>query len=207
VIRRWLPIGVGVLLAALGAGFTFYLRLTASNPAPPRRADGIVVLTGGPERIETGLRLLAEGRAPRLLVSGVGQGVELPELVRRAGADAPSLAGRVTLGRMATTTHTNAAETGSWVRAQGVRSLIVVTADFHMPRALVELGRAMPDVVLHPVPVPSGQGAVPAVSWRRLGEEYVKWVLTLLGLSGYAQPAMSGPATGATDGPWLGRVA
>ena len=207
MIRRWLPVALGVLLALLGAGFAFYLRLAASTPAPPRRADGIVVLTGGPERIETGLRLLAEERAPRLLVSGVGHGVELPELLRRAGADAPPLAGRVTLGRMATTTHTNATETGAWVRAQGIHGLIVVTADFHMPRAVVELGRAMPDVVLYPVPVPSGQGAVPAVSWRRLGEEYVKWVLTLLGMSGYAQPATSGPATGAADGPWLGSVA
>ena len=34
----------------------------------PARADAIVVLTGGPERIETGFRLLVEGRHGALAI-------------------------------------------------------------------------------------------------------------------------------------------
>jgi len=195
------------LLAMAGIGFVVHLRQGAASPPLPGRVDGIVVLTGGPERIETGLRLLADGRAPELLISGVGHGVELPELARRAGLDPAPLAARVALGRMATTTHTNANETAAWAAARGIRGLIVVTADYHMPRAVLELGRAMPGIALYPAPVRSGTGAVPAISWRRRGEEYVKWVLTLLGFSGHAQPAASGPATGAAEGLWWGRPA
>ena len=43
-------------------------------------------------------------------------------------------------------TRGNAAETAEWARAHQVRSLIVVTSAYHMPRALAELGRDLPDV-------------------------------------------------------------
>ncbi len=76
-----------------------------------------MAFTGGPERVETALRLLAEGRADRLLLSGIGGGAELPELAHRAGVDPLPLATRVTIGRNATTTRGNAAETAAWARA------------------------------------------------------------------------------------------
>lgn len=188
---RWLWRGLRFFLAvlmlavlALGGGFAWFGYRAANPVVSEARADGIVVLTGGPDRIETGLHLLAAGRAPRLLVSGVGGGAELAELARRTELDPASLAGRVSLGRAATSTRTNATETADWVRQYQVRSLLVVTAAFHMPRALVELRRRLAGVALLPAPVPPGVGRPPSL--RTLGEEYLKWLAAEAGLTALA---------------------
>ncbi|WP_270938745.1 ElyC/SanA/YdcF family protein, partial [Falsiroseomonas oryzae] len=111
----------------------------------------------------------------------------LAELARAHGRDPSALAGRVTLGHAAATTIGNAAETAAWARANGLRSLRVVTAGYHMPRALLEFGRAMPavELVAHPVgPAALRTGDLP---WTRaarlLGGEYVKYGLAFLGLT------------------------
>jgi uncharacterized SAM-binding protein YcdF (DUF218 family) len=175
---RWLLGIPAALAAAYGLGFAWFLRLTEDVPPLPAHADAIVVLTGGPERIETGLRLLTSGQGGMLLISGLGGGASLADLARRAGMDPAPLAGRVDLGRKATTTRTNATETAQWVRQHGFRTLILVTADYHMPRALLELHRAMPEIALHPAAV------VPRTpSWRLWVEEYSKWLLAALRLS------------------------
>jgi uncharacterized SAM-binding protein YcdF (DUF218 family) len=149
-----------------------------------------VALTGGSGRVETALRLLAEGRARMRLLSGIGGGAELGELLHRAGLDPGAIGGRVTLGRTATTTRGNAAETADWARHNEVRSLIVVTAGYHMPRALAELARALPEVALFPVPVtPPGMrgpaGIRDAGMLRLMAEEYTKWLAASLGLSAF----------------------
>ena len=169
--------------ALWGAGFVWFNQL-AWQPGVPPAADGIVVLTGGAERIETALRLLSEGAAPLLLVSGVAKGVDVDDLIRRAPGLKPT-ADRVTLGRDATTTLGNAAEAAAWAREHGMASLVVVTAGYHMPRALLEIGRALPGVVLHPVPVlsPAMRGEGEAAMVRVLAVEYNKWLAVRLGLA------------------------
>ncbi len=153
---RWPVLALAALLAASGlwaVGFDAYNRAARRRGAPPPPADGIVALTGGADRIETALRLLAEGKAPALLISGVGRGSDLPELARRVQLDPAALAQRVTLGHAATSTAGNAAETAAWARGNDVRRLIVVTAGYHMPRALLEIERDLPGVEFFPVPV------------------------------------------------------
>jgi uncharacterized SAM-binding protein YcdF (DUF218 family) len=176
-------VALALVLAALPAalllvGFLWFVRAAQAPADPPGPADGIVVLTGGPDRVEHGLRLLAAGQAPRLLISGVGAGAELTDLARRAGIDPEPWTAAITLGRAATSTRTNAIEAASWARMHGVRRLIVVTAGFHMPRALAELRLVMPSVMLLPAPV-----ARPAMSFRALIEEYGKWLAVRSGLA------------------------
>jgi len=176
---------VPVLLAlAWAAGFAWFLRVAVETTEPPPPADGIVVLTGGAERVETALHLLAGGRARLLLVSGVGGAAEFDELARRAGVPA-SLADRVTLGRGAASTRGNAEETADWVQDRKIRSLIVVTAGYHMPRALAELGRTLPGVTLYPVSVlpPALRGERDAATLRLLAGEYTKWLAAEVGLT------------------------
>lgn len=174
--------------AALALGFLLFLDAIPEAPdEPARRTDGIVVLTGGAERVATGLALLEGGAAPRLLVSGVAPGATLAEILRTHGREPGALAGRVALGRAAATTVGNAAETAAWTQAQGIRTLRVVTAGYHMPRAMVELRRALPSVelVAHPVgPSALEAGQLPRrrVARLLLGE-YVKLGLALTGLS------------------------
>ena len=170
--------------AAWGIGFAGFNSAARQVGELPAMADGIVVLTGGADRIEMALRLLVEGRAPLLLVSGVARGADLASLAHRVPLDADQ-AGRVTLGHAAQSTSGNAAETAPWVRAHGMRRLIVVTAGYHMPRALLAMQHAMPDIQLHPVAVqsPALRGAPPATAVRMLASEYDKLLAVRFGLA------------------------
>jgi uncharacterized SAM-binding protein YcdF (DUF218 family) len=188
-----LGIGLLVALMAWGIGFAWFIEIAGRAGSAPAHSDGIVAFTGGAERVETALRLLAEQRGDKLLLSGIGGGAELAELAPRAGVDPTPLASRVTLGRSATTTRGNAQETAAWARANAIHSLLVVTASYHMPRALAELSRALPDVALYPLPVVSaerpGNATVPL---RLIAEEYVKYLATQVGLTAVI-PAREAP--------------
>jgi uncharacterized SAM-binding protein YcdF (DUF218 family) len=176
----------------LAAGFAHFLALAAAGPAEPERpTDGIAVLTGGAERVETGLRLLREERARVLLVSGVHRDVTLADLAHRAAMGPGDLAGRVTLGHEATSTRGNAAEIAAWARAEHLDSIRVVTAGYHMPRALLELRRALPEVALLPHPMLPATlrdaGAAGRLrTWSLLLREYLKYLAVWAGFSGPA---------------------
>lgn len=167
-------------LLAFLAGFLWFLFHAGAEAAgPPRRTDGIAVLTGGADRVETGLRLLRDGQAERLLISGVHPGATLAELDLPLDFDRRALAPRITLGRKATSTRGNAEEVAAWAQDYRLRSIRVVTAGYHMPRALLELRRALPqaELVPHPV-VPArlrGNDAVAKLrTWSLLVREYGK---------------------------------
>ena len=185
-LRRLLMVPV-VLALGWAIGFAWFVHTAWSTPPPPPNADGIVVLTGGAERVQAGLKLLEQGKAARLLVSGVGRAAEFPQLAHLAGVDR-GLGPKVTLGRVAESTHGNASETAEWVAANGIHSLIVVTAGYHMPRALAELRQSLPQVRLYPVTVqPPGPRALAELSaWRLLANEYTKFLVAELGLSAWA---------------------
>ncbi len=123
------------------------------DPAASRTTDAIVVLTGGSNRLATGLELLAAGRARMLFVSGVYDGVDVQELLKLSRRAPTEMECCIALGYSADSTIGNAYETADWMRDRGFRSLRVVTANYHMRRSLLELGMAMPDVELVPHPV------------------------------------------------------
>ena len=169
-------------MIALCGGFLWFLLNAYSPSVPPVHADGIVVLTGGEDRLATAFEMLDERRADQLLISGVPADVTLRDVERSAQLARPPAASHVTLGHRALTTVGNADETALWVASHRIRSLIVVTAGYHMPRALLELSRAMPDVTLYPMrvqPADIYDGSRPHV-WRLLLAEYGKWLLAQL---------------------------
>lgn len=152
-VRNALALVLGLALL-WGAGFIWFAAtLPDSAVVPDTRTDAIVVLTGGSERVETGLRLLSIGRAQRLFISGVHPGVNVAELLRVAKLPAGQLECCIVLDHVGGTTVGNARETANWMRLNGYRSLRIVTASYHMPRSMIEFRRAMPDVTLVPHPV------------------------------------------------------
>lgn len=177
-----------VLLAGLGgvaaaAGFiAFTAQIAAREPVAVKSADAIVVLTGGPSRIVDAVGLLAEGRGKRLLITGVNPSISTEEM-RRALPDGEHLLGCcIDLGHKALNTRGNALEAAEWARDRRFRSLVVVTSSWHMPRAMMELGRALPEVELVAYPVVTTR-TKPEHWWRDpgtlklLAKEYVKFVM------------------------------
>lgn len=115
--------------------------------------DAIVVLTGGSERLDSGLTLLHRKMARTLFVSGVHRGVEVEELLRLSHQKLAPEDCCIVLGYAANNTIGNALETSAWMHAEGFHSLRLVTSNYHMRRSLMEFGYAMPDIVIIPHPV------------------------------------------------------
>jgi uncharacterized SAM-binding protein YcdF (DUF218 family) len=136
-------------------------------------------------------------------LSGIGGGSDLATLGRLAGIDAVPLADRITVGRYAASTRGNGIETAAWAEQNRIGSLIVVTAAYHMPRALAELRHDLPQVRLYPLPVGSDgdRGAAErGVGWRLEAAEYTKFLLTTSGLSGWFPRREPVTAAGAPEG-------
>lgn len=184
---------------AFGLGFVGFAtsvhRAAPQEPLP--EADAIVALTGGSrERLATGMRLLTEGRGRRLLISGVNPRVSDEELIALLEAPRELFACCVDVGRLAEDTLGNAAESAAWAQRNGFDQIILVTDDYHMPRSLAELERAMPGARITPYPVRTRMTEPGA--WQTslrtavlLGEEYVKLLIIRAreGLLSLDQPA------------------
>jgi uncharacterized SAM-binding protein YcdF (DUF218 family) len=164
-------------------GFLRFVDSMAIVETPPsQNADGIVVLTGAAFRINDALELLAEGRGKRLLISGVNPSTRAQEIARLMPEHGKLFSCCVDLDRSAVNTIGNAVEARRWVISQGFRSLIVVTSNFHMPRALAELGHQLPGITLVPYAVISDR--VRVESWwsnpataKLLLSEYGKYLV------------------------------
>jgi uncharacterized SAM-binding protein YcdF (DUF218 family) len=184
--RGWLR---GIVVAALAlvfigvaVGFVGFLtQLRGVEVAPASRADGIVVLTGGSSRVSDAMELLAGGYGKRLLISGVHPTSGASEISRSLPDNQQLLSCCVDLDYSALNTRSNAAETRRWAHERGFRSLIVVTSNYHMPRAIVELSHAMPDIRLIPFAVVGERWRdepwwTSGATLRLLLSEYVKYV-------------------------------
>jgi uncharacterized SAM-binding protein YcdF (DUF218 family) len=188
-VLRWIGRSTFILCAAggvlLGLGFLWFIwRVPADEVALDRNADGIVALTGGASRIADAIELLALGRGKRLLISGANRATNSneisrlnPEFTRVVGCCVDFDRSLNTLG--------NAVETRRWTQARGFRSLIVVTSNYHMPRALAEIAHQLPGVALVPFPVVTDrQRAEPwwsgGVTTRLMLSEYVKYIFAKL---------------------------
>jgi len=138
----------------LGAGFCwFVLMIPTEEVTLDRNADGIVVLTGAAARIPDAIELLATDHGKRLLISGVHRDTRAREIARLTPVYAKYFACCIDLDRSALNTFGNALETKRWARQNNFNSLIVVTSNWHMPRAMAELAHQLPDMTLIPFPV------------------------------------------------------
>ena len=145
------------LLAALLLAWALGFALFATNLAGPAhdvKTDAVVVLTGGPGRLQRGLAVLAAGDARRMLISGVGRSVRKTDLARIQRIPVPLL-GRIDIGRAAIDTRSNADETAAWLSRQGYHSIRLITTDWHMRRARFELSRTTAGVQVIEDAVPS----------------------------------------------------
>ena len=157
LIRFAVATAATAAFAALALLLWFGFTMPQAPADPAAKTDAIVVLTGGEERLETAYGLLQNGLAGRMFVTGVDRKVTKPELLKRLGDPPQELAARIELGFRAANTRGNADETAAWFNSQNMRSLRLVTANYHMRRSLLLFRRALPDaeIVVHPV-VPKG---------------------------------------------------
>jgi uncharacterized SAM-binding protein YcdF (DUF218 family) len=188
-LARWIGFltmaagATGIILLAVGFGW-FVFNIAGDEVTLDTKADGIVALTGAAARIPDAIELLATDRGKRLLITGVHRATSSKEIARLTPLYSRYFTCCIDLDRSALNTFGNALETKRWARAHNFNSLIVVTSNWHMPRAMAELAHQLPDVTLVAYPVISEK--VKTEPWwssldtaRFLFAEYLKYVLAL----------------------------
>ena len=192
-LARW--IGYLTMVASiagcvlLAGGFIWFVgQIATEETRLDRGADGVVVLTGAAARIPDAMELLASGRGKRLLITGVHRATTAPEIARLTPIYNREFACCVDLDRSALNTLGNAIETRRWAREKNFRSLIVVTSNWHMPRAMAEIAHQLPDVTLIAFPVIAEK--LRTQSWWTEGgmvrlymAEYLKYLLAVARMS------------------------
>ena len=171
------------LVALYVAGFLLFVATFPAKPQGTPKADAIVTLTGGDARLDTAVALFEHGTGKRLLITGVNKTSTKEELKRLSNG------GRrfdccADIGYAAEDTYGNAEEAADWTALHHYKSLIIVTASYHMPRSLRLFHSLMPGVQLVPYPV-EPEGVNMAAWWRPgtlhlLHNEYLKYVASFV---------------------------
>jgi uncharacterized SAM-binding protein YcdF (DUF218 family) len=174
---------IAALVLLYVAGFALFVATLPSKPAQAPEADAIVTLTGGDARLRAAVGLFEQGTGKRLLITGVNKTSTKEELQRRAKGGA-RFACCADLGYAAEDTYGNAVEAADWTASHHYKSLIVVTASYHMPRSLRLFHSLMPDVRLVPYPV-EPEGVNLSAWWRPgtlhlLHNEYLKYMASIV---------------------------
>lgn len=175
-------------------GFLYFANVVTSLATPVDiKADAIVVLTGGSQRLNQALDLLARGAGKRLLISGVHRSTTAGQIRRITQSPNSIFHCCVDIGYEAMDTIGNASEAVDWIHDHGYRRILVVTNNYHMPRSLIELRRA--DPVTEFIAYPVVNSNLRTRNWfadpqtlRVMLSEYVKILATgVRGLTGIAE--------------------
>src|SRR5258706_8463422 len=174
---------IAAFLAVYVAGFALFVATLPARPHVAPTADAIVTLTGGDARLEAAAALFEHGNGKRLLITGVNKTLTKDELKRVANGG-PRFQCCADLGYAAEDTYGNAEEAAEWTALHRYKSLIVVTAGYHMPRTLRLFHSLMPGVRLMAYPV-EPEGVNMAAWWRPgtlhlLHNEYLKYLASFV---------------------------
>jgi len=165
------------LLALWAMGFVwFWLALPKPVQQTSARTDGIVALTGGEGRLAYAVTLLEDGLAQRVLISGVHPTTGKRLLAAQLGVRQELMDCCIDIEHEAGNTVGNARAAAQWMREQDMRSVRLVTSDYHMPRAMLEFRAALPEAEILPSPVEG------PINMTGLLGEYVKYSVRLLSI-------------------------
>ncbi|MQY47820.1 YdcF family protein [Rhizobiales bacterium RZME27] len=151
---RWVIFCCLVLIAIFCGGFLWFANEVTSLKAPDGvKADAIVVLTGGYQRIDQAAGLLRDGAGKRLLISGAHPSATPSQIRKTTQVSANLFSCCVDIGYDAIDTIGNANEIIRWIHDHDYRSVLVVTSNYHMLRSLHELRRRDAETKFIPYPV------------------------------------------------------
>ena len=179
-----------VLGLALASFQKFVLTLPNDDTTPPAPIDGLVVATGGQLRIQKGVELLAGGKADRMLISGVGKGISkelLKENLAISNRQARFFDCCVEIEFTATDTNGNAQATFEWMQKHALDDILLVSANYHLPRAELIFKQYLPEnsVYFQAVNPPDLKLSAWHSNWqttRLLLKEYLKYIYVKSGL-------------------------
>lgn len=144
--------GLLVIILWLGGFVSFAQRINSYTTDNKTRTEAVIALTGGRHRIAEAIKLLNRGMADKLFISGVGHHISLDNIARRQNLNNLQR-DKITIGQKALDTVGNAAETTDWLRQNHIRSIRLVTSNYHVERSVIEFRAKNPDLIIIPHPV------------------------------------------------------
>jgi uncharacterized SAM-binding protein YcdF (DUF218 family) len=194
-ILRWGGFACILCAAVLFGGFLHFAdSITTLKPPLDPKADAIVVLTGGYQRIDQAVELLRQGAGNRLLISGVHPTTTRTQIRKLTQSPANLFSCCVDIGYDALDTIGNAREAVNWIHSNGYKHVLVVTNNYHMPRSIAELKYVDPSTDFIPYPVVNSD--LKTKAWftdpnalRTMLYEYAKVLLAgARNLTGFGRP-------------------
>ena len=185
-------------LLAWGLGFMAfsYSIYSMTEPKTSIKIDGAIVLTGGSNRVAKGIDLLANQKIDNLLVSGVHKDVQIKDIMALWGQSKSAPPCCITLGREAGNTIGNALEAKKWIESLKLKTVYVITANYHMPRSLLEFRHHIPDTKIISFPIkPEKFDIRLPIFWRTAFIEYNKFIATLVRIVIYPRETEAIPAS------------
>ncbi|MEM6627165.1 MAG: YdcF family protein [Pseudomonadota bacterium] len=177
--RRVALIVVALACISVLADFLGFVgRSERYGPPQVGGADAVVVLTGAKGRRIVAAAAYAEAERLPLLVSGVHPSLDTQDIVELSGVQQAYFDCCVTVGQRAASTAENGLETANWARAAGYKRIVLVTSGYHVDRAMIELGRFMPEAEFVAYSVDTGD-LTPSNWWRSPGEArrtFMQWL-------------------------------
>ena len=148
------------------------------------KVDGVVVFSGGENRIQSAVQILSKGYGERLFISGVNPMTKKNDISLKLISDKAIFTCCIDLGNNATNTLENANETKEWIGELNYKNVIIVTSNYHMKRSLFILRNTIPEVNFISFPIKSSYanetGKFNYLNFKLLANEYLKYVYTRL---------------------------
>ena len=149
----------------------------------------VVVATGGSNRILKGINLIEDNIERKMLITGVGKGISKIDIAKAINASKKQsniLNCCVDLDLTAINTQGNAMEASEWLKKNDSKNSFLVTANYHMPRLILEFKRVNPKINLNIIPVkpdldPINKMYLPN-NFILISKEYLKFVITKFNL-------------------------
>lgn len=156
-------------------GFSFCIMKMPPNSST-EQTDALIVPTGGAtHRIKEALNLHAQGLSQHLFITGVHKDVTVNEIKTMHKGRLPDCC--ITLGHSAETTIENAEETLQWLQGKDIKSLRLITTNYHMPRAYLEFNTKLNNIKIIKHPVQKGTPSeTTGRFWRLSFREYNKYI-------------------------------
>ncbi len=166
--------------------FIFFLLLVKnfkSDYTTIKSIDSIVVLTGDKFRISKGMEILSNGIGEKLLLSGVNKNIKLTNIMNEFPKYKNFFDCCVEIENISSNTFENSRETFLWLEKNKYNSVLIVSSDYHMPRAKLEFEKFLNTKNTYYHPVNSNNNLMAIGKIKKLFLEYVKYMRTYISLA------------------------
>ena len=161
IYKKWFfIILILILVYFLISLFNFKEKILSLQKHSVTLNSNIVILTGGSNRIKDGLKIINNvdiftKANLKILISGTGKGFTKKSLkeMLTLNINLKLLECCIELESISKDTYSNASETYKWVKMNNINKFILITSNYHMPRAILEFKNKMPNLEISTYPI------------------------------------------------------